>query len=651
MKIQFTKPGKSSLFFLLITCLFVSWANTAVYADDEAVPVQAAVNIIDVANTTSLNEAIAAANGNTNTEHIIRLQDNITMASNAFTISNTAGVTVTSNLAISGSPFTLTQTATSTSTSVVTAQPHRHFSVSGKLIIKDIILSGIGSGSAYNGGVLVLSGGSLTMNDGALIQRCNNSAGGGVYVYFADYVMNGGAVSGNSATNGGGVFTNQGRFTMSGNAAVTGNTATKDAGGIYNSNSVFVMDSGTISGNTAAATGGGMRNNGATAVFDMSGGEISGNRSVGDAGGGVMNMSGAKFTLSGGKISGNTSSAASGGGVNNQASAFIMTDGEISGNMAPSGGGVLNWSNSSFVMDGGTISANINTSATGKGGGVYNYGPASFTMRGGSISGHTTAGNGGGIYNTNGAVVAIESGTVSGNKAAVDGGGVWTDALTNLTVGLNAVFSNNRASAAYDRNPADDELYAAQILGTNWTSPFIQGYNNYDINYRYGTPVAYTVTYDGNGNTGGSVPTDSNVYNPNDMVTVQGQGGLAKANHTFLGWSMSQTAASVLYQDGDTFSITSDVTLYAQWSIDVPNNNTSGNNRIYGTPLAPSYPAIDPYIEIPEIRTPERGPVQEETPQLPLNPNTGRRDFDVPVLIGICMSVCGLSIKFIKKKS
>ena len=43
------------------------------------------------------------------------------------------------------------------------------------------------------------------------------------------------------------------------------------------------------------------------------------------------------------------------------------------------------------------------------------------------------------------------------------------------------------------------------------------------------TPT-YTVTYDGNGHTGGSVPTDSTVYKENDTVTVLDKGDLVSCN-------------------------------------------------------------------------------------------------------------------------
>ncbi|MCL1797337.1 MAG: DUF5018 domain-containing protein, partial [Eggerthellaceae bacterium] len=80
----------------------------------------------------------------------------------------------------------------------------------------------------------------------------------------------------------------------------------------------------------------------------------------------------------------------------------------------------------------------------------------------------------------------MNGGTISGNTTGGDGGGIYIPSYDKLTVGASAIFSNNKAQAAYDRNPDFDAIYAAQISGTAWTSPFTQGFNNYDINHTEG---------------------------------------------------------------------------------------------------------------------------------------------------------------------
>jgi len=80
-------------------------------------------------------------------------------------------------------------------------------------------------------------------------------------------------------------------------------------------------------------------------------------------------------------------------------------------------------------------------------------------------------------------------------------------------------------------------------------------------------PSVYTVTYNGNGNTGGVAPVDSNSpYAHNATVVVLGQGFLTKTNNVFLGWSTNPNAVDAQYAPNSTFLIGSNVVLYAVWA-------------------------------------------------------------------------------------
>ena len=102
-----------------------------------------------------------------------------------------------------------------------------------------------------------------------------------------------------------------------------------------------------------------------------------------------------------------------------------------------------------------------------------------------------------------------------------------------------------------------------------------------------GATTTYTVTYGGNGNTSGNVPTDNTTYLPTQTVTVLGNtGGLVKAGgFTFVGWNTQANGKGTSYSQGSTFTIgTTNVTLYAQWTTAVTyavtydgNGNTSGS--------------------------------------------------------------------------
>jgi uncharacterized repeat protein (TIGR02543 family) len=80
----------------------------------------------------------------------------------------------------------------------------------------------------------------------------------------------------------------------------------------------------------------------------------------------------------------------------------------------------------------------------------------------------------------------------------------------------------------------------------------------------------YTVTYFGNGNTGGSAPEDSSSpYNNGSSVTILGNSGsLTKSGvAVFAGWNTSADGSGTNYVGGDTFNITQNTTLYARWVV------------------------------------------------------------------------------------
>ncbi|MCL2332541.1 MAG: InlB B-repeat-containing protein [Actinomycetia bacterium] len=78
--------------------------------------------------------------------------------------------------------------------------------------------------------------------------------------------------------------------------------------------------------------------------------------------------------------------------------------------------------------------------------------------------------------------------------------------------------------------------------------------------------ATFTVSYLGNGNTGGQAPVDPNSpYLEGSVVTVLGKGTLVKQNSVFKGWATSP-GGPVVYRPGQQFAIVSDVTLYAVWA-------------------------------------------------------------------------------------
>ena len=81
-----------------------------------------------------------------------------------------------------------------------------------------------------------------------------------------------------------------------------------------------------------------------------------------------------------------------------------------------------------------------------------------------------------------------------------------------------------------------------------------------------GLAPTYTVAYNGNGSTDGSVPVDSGEYAPAATVTVLGSGSLVRTGYTFAGWNEAANSNGTAHAAATTFAMPmAIVTLYAQW--------------------------------------------------------------------------------------
>jgi uncharacterized repeat protein (TIGR02543 family) len=110
---------------------------------------------------------------------------------------------------------------------------------------------------------------------------------------------------------------------------------------------------------------------------------------------------------------------------------------------------------------------------------------------------------------------------------------------------------------------------------------FAMGTANITLYANWTIANTYTITYDGNGNTGGSVPTDAGQYAEGQNVTVlRNTGQLVHSGYTLAGWNTQANGSGTGYCGGSTFIMgTANVTLYAQWV--VPSNGVV-ISQIYG---------------------------------------------------------------------
>ena len=104
-----------------------------------------------------------------------------------------------------------------------------------------------------------------------------------------------------------------------------------------------------------------------------------------------------------------------------------------------------------------------------------------------------------------------------------------------------------------------------------------------------GTPVGspqmtnYTITYDGNNKTSGTVPAS---YTGNGNISLSGNTGtLARTGYTFAGWNTQADGQGTSYSGGTIYNLAANVTLYAQWTSNVSNYTITydGNNKTSGS--------------------------------------------------------------------
>ncbi|MDR3355856.1 MAG: hypothetical protein LBO04_01565 [Spirochaetaceae bacterium] len=245
-----------------------------------------------------------------------------------------------------------------------------------RLVVDGAMSAGTGAAALVS-----VTGGSLAIGDGAILQNNKtNGTGGGVYLADGLFTMSGGVISGNMAEGengfGGGVYLADGLFTMSG-GEISGNKAKPFGGGLHLGGGKAEIYGGKIRGNSAEYAsgvlswggGGGVHVRGGSLIVGSSA-AIEGNSVPNGGGGGVAVSGSGYFEMNGGEISGNSTNHSwiSGGGV-------ILFDGDSADSPV-------------FRLGGGLIRENesesASTSASLPGAGVF-FHTGTFSMEGGAL--------------------------------------------------------------------------------------------------------------------------------------------------------------------------------------------------------------------------------------------------------------------------
>lgn len=167
-----------------------------------------------------------------------------------------------------------------------------------------------------------------------------------------------------------------------------------------------------------------------------------------------------------------------------------------------------------------------------------------------------------------------------GGIVPVDGSSPYTFGATATTLGTGTM--TRTGYSFLDWNTAANGSGTTYLPDDTFTIT-----NNTTLYARWLAVGSYTLTYNGNGNTSGTVPTDgSSPYNGGSTVTVLGNpGSLARDSFTFNGWNTAADGSGTSYSPNDTFTIGANTTLYARWTPgpDYIWNNQDATNGWNGT--------------------------------------------------------------------
>jgi uncharacterized repeat protein (TIGR02543 family) len=167
--------------------------------------------------------------------------------------------------------------------------------------------------------------------------------------------------------------------------------------------------------------------------------------------------------------------------------------------------------------------------------------------------------------------ITCNSATDLYNKYKPGGGGVGASSIANRR-------AKNRLASVCGSNNKCFPCYNSLGQYSNYThnpNGFVPCPGTINIISSSSSPTpgpspsgTYTVTYLGNTNTGGSVPAGVTSYAGGSSVTILGNSGtLARTGYQFGGWNTAADGSGTNYVGGDTFNITQNTTLYANWII------------------------------------------------------------------------------------
>ena len=152
------------------------------------------------------------------------------------------------------------------------------------------------------------------------------------------------------------------------------------------------------------------------------------------------------------------------------------------------------------------------------------------------------------VYNANGAT----GGAVPTAQTKTHGIDLTVSANTGSLVRTGYIFSgwNTQANGSGTDYPVGSSLTinASTTLYAKWTAD------------------TYSVTYDDNGATGGTVPADQEKIHDVGLILATNNGELIRTGYTFRGWNTQANGSGTDYAVGSSLTTNANTTLYAKWT-------------------------------------------------------------------------------------
>ncbi len=485
----------------------------------------------------------------------------------------------------------------------------------------------ISHNAAYAGAGMYNDSSSPAMTNVTFNDNAASYSGGGMQNYAnSNPTLTNVIFSNNSAQYGGGMFNNSSSPSLTDVTFFSNRATTQYGGGMHNeANSRPILNQVTFKNNTASNHGGGMFNTGSTPTLTNVTFYGNSTRDPNSWGGGMSNW-GCSPILTNVTFSGNSTYWASGGGGG--MANFTNSKPQIQNSIFWGNAGL----NGPQIFNGGDTEASIIKDSVIPGcpthsvctdiittdpliGSLGSYGgltetfpllPGSSAIKASNNNCPTIDQRGIvrsmpfcdiGAFESRGFTMAISGGspqsaginTVFASPLSILVSSEHNEPVTGGRVSFTTPLSGGSATLSVNPAVIDASGFASATATANGTVSALYNINASakganSISFALTNLQTYTVTYNGNSSTGGSVPVDpGNPYVENSVVTVLGNtGSLVRTGYTFNGWNLMANGLGTGYVPDQTFLMPSaNVTLFARWILnnyDVTFDSQSGSD-------------------------------------------------------------------------